>query len=422
MVKNQLKFTFVTVLGTFLEWAEYCIYGYLAAKISGLFFPQFDSRIALIATYGIFAVGFIARPLGGLIFGYIGDTCGRKKALSYSMAIMGAATLSIGLLPTYSEIGIAAPVLLLICRILQGLSVSGEFNGAAIFLIEHEATESKDLAGSWVGSAAAAGMLMSALMVALISYEGLPTWVWRAPFWIGALGCGIGFYLRRNLSETPEFQEFKKIQYQQKNNPISVVWAQNKLAMLGTAALAAFIGINVYICNIYYSTFLQHNGGFSAHHALMVVAFGQGLVAVLIPVMGKIAHLYNGRTLLLWGLIGAAIAAPLVFFLGQMQSIFAALLAQFIYSVFNAMTGAPVFNHIQSLFSVDRRYTGITVAWSISVAIFAGTAPMVAQYWVGTLHLIYGPACYVSLSSLIAFFMVFFHRREGLLRLETAGG
>lgn len=407
MRTQHLKFTFVTVFGTFLEWAEYCIYGYLAPKISGLFFPQFDSRIALLATYGIFAAGFIARPLGGLIFGYVGDTYGRKKALGFSMAIMGAATLSMGLLPTYAEIGITAPVLLLICRILQGLSVSGEFNGAAIFLIEHEQTESKNLAGSWVGSAAAAGMLMGAMMVALISYDGLPTWVWRVPFWVGALSFFMGFYLRRNLSETPEFKILEKTLHQRKRSPISLVWAENKVALFCTAALAAFIGVNVYICNIYFSNFLQHNAGFSAHHALMIVAFGQGLVAVLIPIMGKVADLYEGRTLLLWGLIGAAIAAPLVFFLGQMQSMVAALVAQFIYSLFNAMTGAPVFNYIQSLFSVDRRYTGITLAWSLSVALFGGTAPMVAEYWVGTLHLIYGPAWTVSISSLIAFLMVF---------------
>ena len=151
MLHKNLKFTFVTVFGTFLEWAEYCIYGYLAAKISGLFFPQVDPRIGLLATFGIFAAGFIARPLGGVIFGHIGDTYGRKKALSYSMAMMGVATVAMGFLPTYAEIGIAAPILLLLCRILQGLSVSGEFNGAAIFLIEHAQPGCKNLAGSWGG-------------------------------------------------------------------------------------------------------------------------------------------------------------------------------------------------------------------------------------------------------------------------------
>jgi MHS family proline/betaine transporter-like MFS transporter len=135
----------------------------------------------------------------------------------------------------------------------------------------------------------------------------------------------------------------------------------------------------------------------------MVVAFGQGCVALLIPLMGKIADAWNGRKLLLLGLIGAAIAAPLVFLLGMMHSIFLALCAQLIYALFNAMTGAPVFNYINSLFPTERRYTGTTVAWSVSVAIFAGTAPMVAEYWVGTLHFIQGPGLYVSVSALIAF-------------------
>jgi MFS transporter, MHS family, proline/betaine transporter len=172
--------------------------------------------------------------------------------------------------------------------------------------------------------------------------------------------------------------------------------------MLQTAAMAAFIGINVYTCNIYFATFLIHSAAFSVHTALMIVAFGQGCVALLIPLMGMLADASSGRLLLLVGLLGAALAAPLVFMLGMMQSVQMALVAQLIYAVFNAMTSAPVFNYINTLFPARHRYTGITFSWSLSVAVFAGTAPLIAQYLVGTLEWLQGPALYVSLSAIIA--------------------
>jgi MHS family proline/betaine transporter-like MFS transporter len=406
MLNKEVKLIFISVFGTFLEWAEYCIYGYLASKMSSLFFPQFDSRIALLATFGIFAAGFIARPLGGVIFGHIGDIYGRKQALIFSMALMGVATVAMGILPTYAEWGLFAPVLLLVCRIMQGLAVSGEFNGAAIFLIEHAKPGRKNRAGSWVGAAAAAGMLCAALMVSAVSYDGLPTWVWRVPFWIGSLSCFAGFYLRRHLSESPEFILSKAQQQSHDKVPLLSALKNNKIAMLKTAAIAAFTGVNVYVCNIYFATFLINKAQFNPHTALMIVAFGQGCVAFLIPVMGKLADAWKGRALILFGLLGATVAAPLVFLLGMMHSLLLALCAQLLYALFNAMTSAPLFNYINQLFPTQRRYSGITVAWSVSVALLGGTAPMIAQYLVGTLQWLQGPALYVSLSAMMAFIAI----------------
>jgi len=419
MFSKDTKLIFISVIGTLLEWAEYCVYGYLAAKISVLFFPNYDASAALLATYGIFAAGFIARPLGGIVFGYIGDTFGRKQALTFSMAVMGAATIAIGLLPTYTDAGILAPILLLLCRIMQGLAVSGEFNGAAIFLIEHAKPGRKNFAGSWVGAASAAGMLLGALMVSVVSYEWLPTWSWRIPFWIGSLSCFAGLYLRRNISESPEFKAIQAKILHRETVPFFASLQYSKMAMLQVAAIAAFIGINVYVCNFFFATFLIKNANFPAHSALMIVAFGQGCVALFIPIMGKIADAWNGRALILIGLIGAAIAAPLVFFLGMMHSLALALCGQLIYALFNAMTGAPTFNYINALFPTERRYTGITVAWSVSVAIFGGTAPMVAEYFIGTLHYLQGPAIYVSMSALCAFMVMIACRAAVPAKAET---
>ncbi len=405
MLNKDTKLIFVSVIGTLLEWAEYSIYGYMAAKIGALFFPQFDAKNALILTFGIFAAGFIARPLGGMVFGHVGDKFGRKQALTISIALMGLATVAIGLLPTYAEIGIYAPLLLLMCRIMQGFAASGEFNGAAIFLIEHAKPQNKNLAGSWVAAAAAAGMVLGAMMVSLVSYDWMPSWAWRLPFWFGALSCFVGIYLRRHISESPEFLSLGQ-QSQSNQAPIKILLHNNKMAMLQTATIAAFIGIYVYICNIYFTSFLINTVHFSAHQAILIAAFGQALVALGIPLMGKIADHFGGRTMLLLGLIGATTAAPVIFFLGMMHTIGTALCAQALYALFNTMTSAPVFNYLNQLFPTSRRYSGIAIPWSLSMAIFGGTAPIISQYLVGTWQFVAGPAIYVSLSAVTAFIAI----------------
>lgn len=406
MLSKNAKLILISVIGTLLEWAEYSIYGYMAAKIGSLFFPHIDERTALIATFGIFAAGFIARPLGGIVFGHMGDKYGRKRALTVSIALMGIATTSMGLLPTYQTIDILAPLLLLICRIIQGFAASGEFNGAAIFLIEHAQPQRKNIAGSWAGAAAAAGMVTGALIVSVVSYDWMPTWAWRIPFWLGSLSCVVGLYLRNQISESPEYLAIQAQQVQKATIPILALLKDQKLMLLQTAGIAAFVGIYVYVCNIYFTSFLIQSAHFPAHRAILIAAYGQCLVAIGIPIMGNLADKFNGRTLMLIGLIGAITVAPIIFLLGMMHTVAMALCAQTLYALFNAMTTAPVFNYLNQLFPTAQRYSGITIPWSLSVAIFGGTAPMISQYLVGTWQLNLGPAIYVSLSALVALIAV----------------
>lgn len=392
--------TFIAMLGTFLEWAEYSFYGYLASKMSRIFFPQFDQKIAMIATFGVFAAGFIARPLGGIVFGYAGDVLGRKKALSVSIVLMGLATLSIGLLPTYQQVGLLAPILLLSCRMLQGIAVSGEFNGASIYLIEHAKPDKQYLAGSSVAAAAAAGMLFGAMVIATISLPFMPSWSWRIPFFIGAFSCIAGYYLRQNLTESPQFLQSaakKKLA----RLPIVEVMLNHKKALLQTGILAAFVGIYVYICNIYYGSYLIHQAHYSMHNAVLLCGFGQAMVAVLIPIFANKADKVGGKKILLPGLLLAIIVAPLMFLFASYQSLSWLIFAEILYAIANAATSATIFKTVFDLFPTNSRYTGITFAWSLSVAIFGGTAPLFAQYLLGHLGFI-GPAIIVSCSAILA--------------------
>lgn len=168
----------VASMGTFLEWAEFTYYAYIAAEIANLFFPSLDKRAGLLASLTVFALGYLMRPAGAIYFGYIGDKFGRRSALQSSILLMGLASMAIGLLPTYSQIGLLAPLLLTLFRCLQGFAVSGEFNGSAIYLIEH-ANNKPCRAGSWTGLAAALGMMFGSLMAIIISLPLMPSWSWR---------------------------------------------------------------------------------------------------------------------------------------------------------------------------------------------------------------------------------------------------
>lgn len=194
----------VASIGTFLEWAEFTYFAYIANTIAALFFPKLGNSLGLIAAFSVFAVGYFFRPLGSLYFGYLGDKLGRRVALQISIMLMGISSLLIGSLPTYATIGILAPILLVILRCIQGFAVSGEFNGSAIYLIEHD-LEKPCQAGSWTGFASASGMMFGGLMATLISFEQMPVWAWRIPFLLGTLSCFCALYFRQNLSESPAF-------------------------------------------------------------------------------------------------------------------------------------------------------------------------------------------------------------------------
>lgn len=417
MVHKSKRVLFIAMLGTILEWADYSFFGYMNVAMSKLFFPQIDARTGILATFGIFAAGFFMRPLGALLFGHIGDKRGRKKALSYSLLLMGTATFCISLLPTYATIGLLAPVLLLLCRLIQGLAVGGEFNGAAIFLIEHSRNRLPYLAGSWIGTAVATGMMFGACFATVVSLPGLPEWSWRIPFLLGFMTCIIGSYLRYKLLESPQFLE-TQIRYETVDIPIKEAFLRHKNPLLITLILAAFVGIFTYICNIYFVTFLIKQAHFPSNIATLLAAIGELFIVILFPICGYMAdRIKKPATLLVTGMIGTAVVAPFIFLLGLSGSIYFAAFAQILYATFNAIACAPLFKYVFDLFPTATRYTGNSFAWSVSVALFGGTAPFIAEYLVAQQNHLLGPAVYVSLISLIAATVVVLNAKLGRAKL-----
>ena len=405
---SRFKLTLIASLGTLLEWAEYTFYGYMALILAKLFFPADNAFISLMKTFGIFASGYFMRPVGAYFFGKIGDLKSRTTALFYAMMLMGLCGLGIGLLPTYETIGVFAPLLLLFFRLLQGISVGGEYNGAGIFLTEQFGQEHRCLSGSFTSMAAAFGMVLGGLGAYCVMLPGMPEWAWRVPFLLGSLTAFLGLWLRRSFLNPP--LTTKSIA--QKIAPLTLPFFLKKYAgnLTTVFSIAALTGVFVYVNNIYFVVFLTKKVGLLVHEATLVAILGETLVALLIPIFAWYADKTNPIKLYQFGLIMVVIFTPSLFWLAQQGSLFFLLASQLVFAVLNALISAPLVYMMVHLFPAEIRYRSISIAYSLGAALFGGTAPMVAQYlqtqydWLwGTL---YTPSLYVCFFALVTYFVV----------------
>jgi len=388
----------VISFGTLLEWAEYTFYGYLAISLSALFFPANLPHIAILKTYGIFAAGYIMRPLGAILFGTIGDRLGRKPALIASLFLMGIATFAIGCLPSYHSIGVLAPSLLLIFRMLQGIAISGEYNGAGIFLHEKVANRYPCLTTSWVSASAAFGMVLGGIAAYLVSHPLAPSYAWRVPFLLGGLSCFLGWRFRYALPESLQIQHDTK-----STLPFITIFKESKHAILTVGAIAALTGVFVYICNIYVVVFLKQVVHLPTHHATFFAIFGETLVAFFIPIFAWMADHVGAVRQYRFALIATAISTPILFLLmlsGQYLWIGCAMA---LYGLLNGLLCGPMIKIICDQFPQSTRYTGISFAWSFAAALFSGTAPIVAQFL--TIHFDWplAPSIYVSAIAMLTY-------------------
>lgn len=412
-MQNKQKYIILTgIVGTIFEWLEYSYYGYLTTRIGMLFFPQFDPRTAMLASMGIFAAGFIMRPLGGIIFGRIGDCKGRKTALLISLTLMSLATLSMGCLPTYQMIGISAPILLLCCRLLQGLAVAGEFNGAAIFLIEHNSHKAPTLAGSWVATASALGMLLGACAAMIVTQDDMPLWAWRVPFFLSFISCFAANYLRYRLMESPLFISAKQ-QQQIVKFPLLKIIKLYKPSFIKNIFLAALVSAYVYICNVYLVTYLIKYCHLKAITAIGLAGIGELSVVIFSPLAAFLADSYGKKMIMLQGLLLALIATPIVFFAANSLSVPLIAISQILYGIANAFAFAPLFTYIYQFFPTSVRYTGNSVGWSLGVALFGSTSPLLAEFFIAHSFKL-GPVFYVDIFIVIGMLIILRNSDEKL--------
>lgn len=366
-----------------LEWYDYALFGLLAPIISVIFFPEGDKTTALIATYGIFAAGFIMRPVGAVLFGYLGDKYGRKASLVISIMLMAVPTACIGLLPTYAQIGVGAPILLTIIRLLQGLSLGGAFSGSIAFVVEHAPERHRGLAGSTSMMSMTLGILGASAVLTVLSNLLAPQqfeqWGWRIPFFVGILAGVVGFYIRDHVSESPKYLEAKAAGTLSKT-PLKDVLKHYRGALAQSVGIYLLVTVPFYILVVFMITFMNT----MLHHPRSDALLANTIVMFVLLVCGPFSAWLSdkiGRKKLLMvdAVLFLVLIGPIFHMLCQ-PDFTSALIAQIGFAVLVGFYIGPVPTLLVEIFPTNVRYTGMALSYNIAAAIFGGTAPLVATW------------------------------------------
>lgn len=406
------KSVFGAAIGNMIEWFDYATYGYLATVIAAVFFAPGNKTAALLSTFAVFAVSFIVRPLGGVIWGYYGDKLGRKKILVLTVIIMTIATFSIGLIPGYASIGILAPILLLICRLIQGFSASGEYAGAAAFIAEHAPTKKRGLLVSMVPASTAAGLTLGAIVASLIEFnlssEALHSWGWRIPFLLsGPLGI-FALIIRLKL-EDPEI--FKEMEQQEKNlkeerSPMLQGIKENWRQVLAAFGVVSLNAVGFYIILTYMPTYLSEELGFDSAASILTTILSLGSYVFFLPIIGTIADRFGRKPVLTAACILFVLFTYPIFIMLSWGGVFA-ILAQILLGAILAGNDGVLATFLSEMFPTNVRYSCFALSFNSSNALFGGTAPFVATFLIATTSNTFAPAFYLMGAAIVAFIALF---------------
>jgi MHS family proline/betaine transporter-like MFS transporter len=365
-------------IGNVLEYYDFGIYGFLAAVIARKFFPGSDATAALLATFAAFGVGFLARPVGGIVLGRLGDIAGRKSALVLTIVLMAVGTAGIGLIPDYAAIGVMAPVLLVLCRILQGLSAGGEWGNSTAFIVEWSPDGKRGFLGSFSQASVVGGVLMASAIAALLntlfSAAAIDAWAWRLPFLLGAVLLPIGLWLRVGIEETPRFRAEQ-------------AGHTSGLADLGTpfGMMAKAFGFTIlwtvayYVMLTYLPTFTQKYAGLTPTGALWSNTVALVVLAAAIPLTGALSDRIGRKKLLLTCCLGFVVLAyPGFLLMLSGLPAYGVALVQIGFNLVIACFSGPGPAALVELFPTRSRTSLMSVSYALAVAIFGGFAPFIA--------------------------------------------
>jgi metabolite-proton symporter len=392
------------VVGNILEWYDFAVYGYFASTIGGLFFPSDDKLASLLATYLVFGVGFVMRPVGSILFGIYGDRHGRRKALSAVIFLMAISTLAIGLLPTHAEVGVLAPVLLVAARLLQGLSAGGEWGGSTAYIVEYAPEGRRGRIGSWQQFSVGAGFLLGSLSATVLTFAlspaDLKSWGWRVPFLLGILVGGLGAYLRWRLADTPKYSEIEQ------HHAVSAAPLAEALQTYPRETFTAF-GLTLhntvayYISLIYMAGYLADVGKIPRPTAQLIGTVCLAIFVVLIPFMGMLSDRFGRRPQLMASCVGFALLGYPFFLLGSSGRVELAFLAQFLMVAFLSLYAGACPAAYAELFPTRVRYTALSIGYNLAVALFGGFAPYIATWLIKLTGNPLAPAFYVIAAAVI---------------------
>jgi MHS family proline/betaine transporter-like MFS transporter len=383
MSKSTIKSLISSSIGNILEWYEYTLYAYFATVISALFFPMDNEFVAMILTFATFAIGLAARPIGGIIFGYIGDRYSRRKTLMMSILLMSVPTMCIGLLPTYQTIGIAAPILLVILRIVQGIALGGEFGSSCVYLYESVPQNKRGFFGSLALTGVGMGLVLSSCTIfiveALISKETVYEYAWRIPFFVSVFGSVIAFYMRKTLLETEDFviaQKAGKLI----GNPLVEMFKNHKASLVSLFAIFLTTQVSFFVVFIFGKTMMMNFLHYDSYVAGKFNLFTVMSYTVATVVFGYLSDKINKRYIILIGAIGLLIAAyPFIFAL-KAGGVTLILIMCLLLGALIGMTEGTLNPLVAESFPTNIRATSVAFCWNFTSVAFGGVAPIISMW------------------------------------------
>ncbi|GAA2518694.1 MULTISPECIES: MFS transporter [Kocuria] len=398
-------------IGNFVEWFDYAIYGYLAATIAVVFFPDSDPQTALLATFALFAISFFVRPLGGFFWGHLGDKLGRRTALSLSILIMTGATFCMALIPGHASIGIFAPILLLIVRIVQGFSAAGEYAGASAFLVEYAPSNRRGIYAAVVPASTAAGLLFGSLFVAalsaLLSGDQMNSWGWRIPFLLAAPMGLIGRYVRTKLEDTPVFQELAKDD-EVIQAPVRDMFRHHWATLLRACGAVLLNAVGFYMLLSYMPTYLSEEIGFGKTESFLATSLALLSYIGFIFLTGLASDRFGRKKMLLAaGICFILFTVPLFMLLDQ-GTFAVVLLVQVLLGAMLTLNDGTLPSFLAEQFPTRIRYSGFAVSFNLSNAVFGGTAPFMATLLISAFDSDLAPAWYLMVAAAVSLVAVAF--------------
>lgn len=392
-------------VGQFVEFYDFALYGLSALIIATTFFPGQSAATGVVSTFATYGVAFAVRPLGGVVFGILGDRAGRRTVLVSTILLMGVATAIMGSIPSYADIGVLAPVLLLLCRVAQGFSAGGESVGAATFVFEHAPERSR---GLWIGiclgvtalPAVVGGGLILAL-AAVMSEESFSAWGWRIPFWLALPMALLGLWIRLRTEESEEYLRSREQDPETSAAPIREAFRNDKMRMLQVVFVMGLAALNFYLLSGYMVTYVQLAGELSRNAALAVNGAAMLLFAILLPTFGRVSDRYGRRPLLLVGSGLLAVLAVPSFLLVTSGNFALALLGQALYVLVACVFGGGAYVFFLELFRTGNRFTTAAIGYNVGFALFGGTAPLIGAALVESTGMAGAPGWYVALVALL---------------------
>ncbi|NVN53246.1 MFS transporter [Mycolicibacterium hippocampi] len=399
-------------VGQFIEFYDFTLYGLSAVTLSQLFFPGENALAGLLATFATFGVAFLVRPLGGLFFGAVGDRIGRRKVLFVTLMLIGLATTLIGLLPTYETIGVFAPILLVLCRLIQGFSAGGESVGAPAFVFEHAPLERR---GFWINVTLAATALPSVIGGTLIlvlsstmTPEAFDSYGWRIPFLLALPLAFFGLWIRAKTEESEAFKQVLRKHEHKEYSPIRKAFRENRVRMLQVICVMALTAMGFYFLSGYFVSYVQVTGDLSREASLGANAVAMALYAVLLPIGGMIGDRVGRKPMLITGAVALAVLSIPCFMLVTSGSLGLAILGQLLFVIPMCVYGGGCYTFFVEIFTTETRFTSAAISYNVAYAAFGGTAPFIGTMLVSSTGKDSAPGFYMAAAAaIVALFLVF---------------